>query len=471
MRMSPTVGASAMYAIFATAAGNPEWSAASTNDVLPTPDAPVTAATRPRCNARRKRCRSRVRPTAGSGGFGRRSRNGSADAGIAGTVSLREHARNPWMSRLFFETSEDTREHWPLGRSGSYLMGTGATMRSILREVVVVGVVLALVTFAPRARAAGDLEAVGADGREMGPFSLVRTEVAAEVDGNIISVDVHQRFTNPFASRIEAVYTFPLPERAAVDDMDIRIGDRIVRAVVQRREQARQTYAMASAAGRHAGLLEQERPNVFTVSLANIDPGGEIVVHLHYFDLARHDGGRYEMAFPMTVGPRFVPGNPLGSPRQAMARTEIRTAFPMPRGSLRHTCRKGCCPGTRWGSRSCCTLLRRSIRSTPPNTSKTHGCVRRARRASFSVIARRSRIAISYFGGHCVPTRWPRMSTLIAPTHGATERSRCISNRNAIRGRQRSRRARSSSCSTRPVRCRVRRLRRQSHLSGKRSPL
>jgi Ca-activated chloride channel family protein len=171
--------------------------------------------------------------------------------------------------------------------------------------------VLLVATPARSALAGAMLTAVDREGREVGAFPLTRTEVHGEIDGNIISVDVTQRFQNPYGERIEAVYTFPLPDQAAVDDMEMHIGDRIVRAEVQRRVDARAAYVAAMAHGQRAGLLEQERPNVFTMSVANIDPGGEIVVRLHYFDVAHDDHGTYEMAFPMTVGPRFVPGAPL----------------------------------------------------------------------------------------------------------------------------------------------------------------
>jgi Ca-activated chloride channel family protein len=142
-------------------------------------------------------------------------------------------------------------------------------------------------------------------------FPLTHTEVKSEIDGDVISTSVTQRFKNPYSERIEAVYIFPLPNRAAVDAMEMRIGKRTVRADVRRRTEAQAAYDAAARTGRRAALLEQERPNVFTFSVANIEPGGEIQVALHYFEIAKYDHGTYEMVFPMVVGPRYVPGKAL----------------------------------------------------------------------------------------------------------------------------------------------------------------
>lgn len=161
------------------------------------------------------------------------------------------------------------------------------------------------------ARAEGVLQAVGPNGEARGTFPLTRTDVQGEISGQVVSVRVDQTFRNTFSERIEAVYVFPLPPGAAVDEMEMRIGARVVRAVVRPRGEAREMYDRARATGRRAALLEQERPNIFTFSVANIDPGGEIQVRLHYFDLASYDDGTYSLAFPMTVGPRFNPGSSL----------------------------------------------------------------------------------------------------------------------------------------------------------------
>jgi Ca-activated chloride channel family protein len=142
-------------------------------------------------------------------------------------------------------------------------------------------------------------------------FSLKHTEVDAEISGFLASVTVTQVFENPYAEPLEALYVFPLPEKAAVDAMELVIGQRVIRGVIQTREQARETYERARAEGKTAALLDQERPNLFTQSLANILPGEEIRVRIHYVERLVYEGGRYSFNFPMTVGPRFIGGEPL----------------------------------------------------------------------------------------------------------------------------------------------------------------
>jgi Ca-activated chloride channel family protein len=139
-------------------------------------------------------------------------------------------------------------------------------------------------------------------------FPLKHTEVQAKVAGNISRVEVTQSFENPFTTTLEAVYIFPLPDEAAVDDMLIRIGDKTIQGSIKKRQEAQQIYEQAKQQGRTAGLLEQERDNIFTQSLANIKPGEQIDVIIHYSDSLKFEGGNYEFVFPMVVGPRYIPG-------------------------------------------------------------------------------------------------------------------------------------------------------------------
>jgi Ca-activated chloride channel family protein len=142
-----------------------------------------------------------------------------------------------------------------------------------------------------------------------GEFPLKRTDVQARVTGNVVSATVTQTFTNPNKERIEAVYVFPLPNRSAVDDMEMKIGARVIKAQIAKRAEAKAAYENAVREGQHAALLEQERPNVFTFSVGNIDPGTDIQVRLHYFEEAQFDAGTYEMVVPTTVGPRYNPAS------------------------------------------------------------------------------------------------------------------------------------------------------------------
>ncbi len=142
---------------------------------------------------------------------------------------------------------------------------------------------------------------------------LRHTDVAAEVIGFAAGVTVTQRYANPFAFPIEAIYVFPLPENSAVDAMRIVIGERVIQGEVRKRKDARRIYEEAKAAGHTAALLEEERPNIFTQSVANIAPGTDIEVVIHYVQTLTYDAGSTEFVFPMVVGPRFIPGATLGN--------------------------------------------------------------------------------------------------------------------------------------------------------------
>jgi len=148
----------------------------------------------------------------------------------------------------------------------------------------------------------------GSVNQERIAFPLKHTEVQAKVVGNISRVEVTQSFENPFTTPLEAIYVFPLPDEAAVDEMLIRIGDRTIQGSIKQRQEAQQIYEQAKQQGRTAGLLEQERDNIFTQSLANIQPGEQIQVIIRYSDSLKFEGGNYEFVFPMVVGPRYIPG-------------------------------------------------------------------------------------------------------------------------------------------------------------------
>ena len=151
------------------------------------------------------------------------------------------------------------------------------------------------------------LRAVDPDGRELGACPLVHTEVTGDIAGFVARVRVTQRFENPFSDPIEAIYTFPLSERAAVDAMRIRTGGREIRGEIRRREEARRIYEEARQKGQLAALLDEERPNIFTQSIANLMPGEAVEIVLEYVDPLRYDAGTFEFSFPTVVGPRFIP--------------------------------------------------------------------------------------------------------------------------------------------------------------------
>ncbi len=141
---------------------------------------------------------------------------------------------------------------------------------------------------------------------------LEHTDVNAEISGFLARVRVTQKFKNPLTEAIEAVYVFPLPQEAAVDDMTMRIGDRTVHGKIKEREEARQIYEDAKRHGNLASLLDQERPNIFTQAVANIPPGAEVEIEISYVETLPYEEGSYEFSFPMVVGPRYIPGSATG---------------------------------------------------------------------------------------------------------------------------------------------------------------
>ena len=160
----------------------------------------------------------------------------------------------------------------------------------------------------------GALQVLDPSGKPKAHCPLKHTDVKAEISGFLARVVVTQEFTNPFKEKIEAVYTFPLPPNAAVDDMTMLVGDRTVRGKILRREDAEAVYESAKAAGQVASLLSQERPNIFTQSVANIMPGEHVKVTISYVETLKYENGSYAFVFPMVVGPRYVPGTPSESP-------------------------------------------------------------------------------------------------------------------------------------------------------------
>jgi Ca-activated chloride channel homolog len=137
---------------------------------------------------------------------------------------------------------------------------------------------------------------------------LVHTDVALDVRGLVAAATVTQQYVNSTNEPIEAVYVFPLPHDAAVYDMEIRIGNRVIRSVIREREEAKRTYEAAKSEGKRAALVEEERPNIFTASVANLMPGDHVDVRLRYVEPLRWEESRVRLVFPMVVGPRYITG-------------------------------------------------------------------------------------------------------------------------------------------------------------------
>ena len=137
------------------------------------------------------------------------------------------------------------------------------------------------------------------------------TDVTMSISGLVVRAQVRQTFRNDSAEWAEGVYVFPLPENAAVNALKMHIGERMIVGEIKPREIARQVYQQARDAGQRASLVEQERPNLFTTSVANIPPGESITVEIAYLQTLRYDQGEFSLRFPLTITPRFIPGTPI----------------------------------------------------------------------------------------------------------------------------------------------------------------
>ncbi len=195
----------------------------------------------------------------------------------------------------------------------------------------------------PQKLTEGTLLSVNPKGEPLGPCPLKHTSVKAEISGFLSRVAVTQEFENPYHEKIEAVYTFPLPHNAAVDDMTMQIGDRTVRGKIKRREEAKAIYEAARDRGQAASLLDQERPNIFTQAVANIAPGAKVTVTIRYVETLKYEAGAYEFMFPMVVAPRYIPGRPIGKDGGGWAPDTTRV------GDASHITPQVAPPGTRAG--------------------------------------------------------------------------------------------------------------------------
>jgi Ca-activated chloride channel family protein len=162
----------------------------------------------------------------------------------------------------------------------------------------------------PDAPSAGTLLFKGGDATI--PAPLLTTDVRIDIAGIVARTLVTQRFVNPGEDWREGVYVFPLPESAAVDHLQMRIGERRIEGQIRERAQARKEYEQARHEGKKAALVEQERPNLFTTSVAPIGPNEEVVVQIEYQQTLRYDSGAFSIRFPMAITPRYIPGTPNG---------------------------------------------------------------------------------------------------------------------------------------------------------------
>ena len=152
---------------------------------------------------------------------------------------------------------------------------------------------------------------VGALKTSIGNLPLTRMEIEADIVGIFASTTIRQTFKNPTDQALEAVYIFPLPDRAGVTAFQMTINGRVIDGVLKERLQARREYEAALQQGYRATMLEEERPNVFTISVGNLMPGEEAHITLTLESLLELDNGEATYRVPLVVAPRYIPGVPL----------------------------------------------------------------------------------------------------------------------------------------------------------------
>ena len=137
-------------------------------------------------------------------------------------------------------------------------------------------------------------------------FPLLETKADIEIVGMIAEVEIKQVYKNDGKKTIEAVYVFPLGTKSAIHGLRMKIGNRIIEAGIEETAKAQKIYQDAKSQGKVASLLEQKRPNVFQMKVANIMPGDLVEVTVRYTEILVPEKGRYEFVFPTVVGPRFT---------------------------------------------------------------------------------------------------------------------------------------------------------------------
>ncbi len=162
---------------------------------------------------------------------------------------------------------------------------------------------------------------VMSDDPSVDQLPLKSTSAEVNIVGVIADVSITQVYRNEGKKMLEAIYTFPASTKAALYAMEMHIGTRTIVAKIEERQKARAAYQTAKKQGQRASLLEQQRPNVFQMNVANIMPGDEIVVQLRYSELLVPEKGSYQFVYPTVTGPRYTGGSDPDSPENRFTST------------------------------------------------------------------------------------------------------------------------------------------------------
>ncbi len=138
---------------------------------------------------------------------------------------------------------------------------------------------------------------------------LEGVEVHGDIAGRAAKVQIRQRFRNAEERPIEAVYKFPLPENAALCGFRVFVDDKTIEGEIEEREKAFELYDKALSEGHGAQLLDEDRPNIFTLSVGNIKPKSAVVIEIQYVMLIDTEGAAIRFCLPTTISPRYTPGH------------------------------------------------------------------------------------------------------------------------------------------------------------------
>lgn len=154
-----------------------------------------------------------------------------------------------------------------------------------------------------------ELQMYDSQGAAVAPGVILQSDAKMKVTGliNHVIVTQHYRNENPFS--VNARYVFPLPDESAVHAMTMRIGERIIKGQIDKKEQAEQRFQQAKKAGKQAAIVRQQRANIFTTNVANINPGETVIIELEYQEVIDYRSGTFALRFPMTITPRYHPLN------------------------------------------------------------------------------------------------------------------------------------------------------------------
>lgn len=135
---------------------------------------------------------------------------------------------------------------------------------------------------------------------------LKKTDVSVNIEGIIANIHVTQSYSNEGTKPVNASYVFPASTKVTIHGMQMQIGNQIVTAKIKEKEEAKQEFETAKSEGKSASMLSEERSNVFSMDVANIMPGDNVLIELDYTELITPSEGTYEFVFPTVVGPRYV---------------------------------------------------------------------------------------------------------------------------------------------------------------------